>query len=579
MSPTKRSFTKIRYITLFLLLLVSQTQAASFKDLSNKARLQALQKALTSLKAQSLDDAQHWFQTFIRQLPPTERELYYALDKVATAKERITYASLPQNEQEKMATRLWNRYDPAPITRANERQLEHYRRVAFARKHFATDYNVWDDRGEVYVRLGPPAHISRSWDVRVEEKEVLLSARTKFATRFNTSEGIIPGFPTYPIAADKHWEYWVYPNIEGGVEFTFESPFPNSAYRFAALPELAQAETLPSATAHTLQHNQDPLNSTNSFERISFSTVNQMVGLHGELILHDLIGNKPTYETINPNPLSVDFGFSPVVFRSKNKQSQLDLLYGISASDAAVLTTNTKGLLNLDLGIVIYDTQWHEIERISDRISVRTPTDQQILDGAFLPGRKAVHLPPGTYNVAIQIQDPATKKTDVYRHTLEVEDYHTHPTLNLSDIEMAFNITPSKKEGAFTHNNLNIIPMPFQKYRTDQQAMIYFEVYNLRKDTFGKTSYRVEYTLQNPKNNNQVARVFDGLKKLFGRGTPKQSLSLSYDQVGSSSEENAYLAIDLSTAQTGTQKLHIEVTDLLTGQTTKKETQFTVLPY
>ncbi|MFB6099071.1 MAG: GWxTD domain-containing protein, partial [Salinibacter sp.] len=54
----------------------------------------------------------------------------------------------------------WRSEDPLPGTRANELLRDHLRRVAHARTEFGHPNTVYgfDERGEIYVRLGPPDH-------------------------------------------------------------------------------------------------------------------------------------------------------------------------------------------------------------------------------------------------------------------------------------------------------------------------------------------------------------------------------------------------------------------------------------
>ncbi len=55
--------------------------------------------------------------------------------------------------------RFWLLQDPTPSTPANERLLEHWQRIAYARKHFKKAGNTvygTDDRGLVYVKYGAP---------------------------------------------------------------------------------------------------------------------------------------------------------------------------------------------------------------------------------------------------------------------------------------------------------------------------------------------------------------------------------------------------------------------------------------
>jgi GWxTD domain-containing protein len=54
---------------------------------------------------------------------------------------------------------FWIERDPTPTTRKNERLLEHWERIAFARKNFTEAQNTvygTDDRGLIYVKFGEP---------------------------------------------------------------------------------------------------------------------------------------------------------------------------------------------------------------------------------------------------------------------------------------------------------------------------------------------------------------------------------------------------------------------------------------
>ncbi len=59
----------------------------------------------------------------------------------------------------RMIRLFWLERDPRPKTKANERLIEHWERIAYARKHFQkTNHSVYDcdDRGTIYVKYGNP---------------------------------------------------------------------------------------------------------------------------------------------------------------------------------------------------------------------------------------------------------------------------------------------------------------------------------------------------------------------------------------------------------------------------------------
>jgi GWxTD domain-containing protein len=76
--------------------------------------------------------------------------------------EKRAFQDLQTNEErEHFIEQFWQRRDPTPGTVENEFKEEHYRRIAYANKHFGTDtIPGWKtDRGRIYITYGPPDEI------------------------------------------------------------------------------------------------------------------------------------------------------------------------------------------------------------------------------------------------------------------------------------------------------------------------------------------------------------------------------------------------------------------------------------
>jgi GWxTD domain-containing protein len=90
--------------------------------------------------------------------------------------ERAAFKSLTINdERDCFIAQFWLRRDPTPGTPENEFKNEHYRRIAYANKHFATASGSpgWQtDRGHIYILYGPPdeidSHLKESRPYAVE---------------------------------------------------------------------------------------------------------------------------------------------------------------------------------------------------------------------------------------------------------------------------------------------------------------------------------------------------------------------------------------------------------------------------
>ena len=87
-----------------------------------------------------------------------EDVVYIISDEEKAAFERLT----TDKEREQFIEQFWQRRDPTPGTPENEFKDEHYRRIAFANRHYRTASGTpgWQtDRGHIYIVYGPPDEI------------------------------------------------------------------------------------------------------------------------------------------------------------------------------------------------------------------------------------------------------------------------------------------------------------------------------------------------------------------------------------------------------------------------------------
>jgi GWxTD domain-containing protein len=107
-----------------------------------------------------------YLQSFLgKNLLNFKNELRQEIERLAPLLSEKQYAdwnlSLSQNDSS-LGARLrgfWIEKDPTPTTEINERLLEHWERIAYARQHFTKASNTvyeTDDRGLIYVKFGKP---------------------------------------------------------------------------------------------------------------------------------------------------------------------------------------------------------------------------------------------------------------------------------------------------------------------------------------------------------------------------------------------------------------------------------------
>jgi len=519
---------------------------AEVPDLENPLVVQAIQ----AQSVQDYEKAQDLFEQYIMTRPQKEQALFLDISYVASNKDLRLFKRVPKDEKDILRRRFWARTDPSPLTKVNERLVEHYRRVLYARANFGQDRFPWDDRGEVYVRFGAPDHVSSSNDLQIEQDQEIQEARNNFVTHKRIALRVTPGHPIFPVPQNTRWTYWVYVNLNRGTEFTFVSRFKHTVYDFASVPD-----------------------------GLGVGLISDLMTYQGKVVLNELVAYEPWVYDADFSQLPIDFFYYPAAFRGEAGKTRLEIYYGLPASEMSRLPVNEKNdRIMLDRGVAIFDSLWVDKHRISDQLTLNMPSQQQVLDDAFIPGVMQFEVSPGTHYLALQIRDVVSGKSQVYQQTLVIEDYSETDRLLMSDIELAFWITPTENEGEFVKAGLRVVPMASKTFRIDQTAFVFFELYNLKKDEFGKTNYRIEYVFQAQEDGIAPVRALRGLGRMLKLTEKSKEIAVSYEQTGSSSDDVAYVELDLRDVDQGGQKVRVEVTDLLRDQKVEKEILFDIVP-
>ncbi len=507
--------------------------------------------AVIALMNRDFERANELFGVYFSFLPEAEQRRYRDISLVADDEDLERYEAALPEEKDVLAARFWNRRDPTPLTPENERLLEHYRRVAHALEHYTRPDGGWDKRGEVFIRLGSPDHISRWDDIQAEPNRELQETRVNFVNRSRIALAISPGLPIFPVAANARWEYWIYTQVDGGIEITFAEVFKGRRYDYAPFP----LRVAPHVGIH-------------------------LAGFQGGVVMQNVVASRPSRYSPDFADLPIDFYYYPADFKGPESRTRLEVYYGLPASEVVRLNVDEKtDLILLDRGVALFDSLWNEVYREVDQMAFSAPTDRQVSDGAFIPGVMPVDLPPGTYQMALQVRDVVSGKSQVYQQAVVLEDYHKPTGLLISDIELAFATEPTEETaGDYVKNGLKVVPMSSLAFRTHQNAFVYFEIYNLKQDAFGQTRYRVEYTLRSHRDRALPAKILHGLGRVFRLSEKDQEIVIAYDQAGNRPDEVAYVELDLTETQEGRQLVRVAVTDLLADEEASKEISFSIVP-
>jgi GWxTD domain-containing protein len=117
----------------------------------------ALAVAYTSYRLGQVARADSTFRASLPRLPRLARERFDDIAPVASERDTATLRRLPVAARAEFVRRFWREHDPDLASPENEAQLEYWSRVAQAYfLYFDNKRREWDERGEVYVRYGPP---------------------------------------------------------------------------------------------------------------------------------------------------------------------------------------------------------------------------------------------------------------------------------------------------------------------------------------------------------------------------------------------------------------------------------------
>ncbi len=584
------------------------------------------------------------FERFLQNIEGSERQHYTEISYIASDQELAEYQALVGPERQAYREQFWARRDPDILTKINERVIEHYRRVWFARIFFSSNVYPWDKRGEVYIRYGEPDYRSRSTDLNFVQSPEVENVRMQMAVdiygpeaafltftgpvfpiRTNrqqkgslfdpntpndndsdffdsddiggvvdqnlgelnsdeggTAEGFQLGFERDPFSIDGTissriddqsgrlntrlqfggyapvtidneidtvpWETWTFVQLNGGIEITFTDEMGNGRYDFAPLPEA----TIEDADA--------------------ISYITRMVEHTPDVVYQSTVTRTPDFYRPGLPGDVLNFYYDLAEFRGGDGQTQVEIYYGIPPEQIEAVESADSSFIHVQLAVAFADEGHTTIYRAAEEFFYQSNSTLDKTKGAFVPELLTTQVPPGAYEVQVQMKDMISGRTGIYRQDLNIDDYRPSE-LQISDIQLASTIADT---GAtkFKKEDVWIIPMPTRSYAVAQNVYAYFEVYNLTRDSFGQTRYKREYKVRSSAmpSVGVFGAVATGLRSVFK--SSKAQVSVTTEQVGREVDQHEYVEIVLSKAKPGVNALEVTITDLVTGKSVEREVRF-----
>jgi GWxTD domain-containing protein len=452
--------------------------------------------------------AEEQFKESMKYMTPEERQIFNSIESIITPEERMKLTTDLANYNRNVAE-LWRSRDPLILTNINERKLEHYSRVAYANLRFS-DF----DKG------------IEGWNtdqgkvyIRFGKPETMYRTRPEIGTSGD-------GNPRNPLNHSK--EFWLYPDFE----YIFEDRFLQNRYEFA--------------WGNTPENDY-----RNVFDR--------------------MISVQPDYYDFIQKNNIIEIATDITEFKGSKNSTKVNLSYAIPSDSIHYVYQNNKWKSRLNQGIFLLNGNWKKIYESSKLIQFDESEQFKLCDESYLLHQEEFENRPGQYQLIFEIHDLESRKHTSIRSEIDIKHFDNHE-LALSNIQMAFKIEQDSIGGYYyTRDDLKILPNPLKRFTTGDPVFIYYEIYNLKKNESGLTSYNVEYTISPDKANiNPIKKILQRLNlfKLTGE------ITTSYQIEGDSETEYHYRQIGLGSFSPGDYLLTLRITDLNANKTTTEKVQF-----
>jgi hypothetical protein len=171
----------------------------------------------------------------------------------------------------------------------------------------------------------------------------------------------------------------------------------------------------------------------------------------------------------------------------------------------------------------------------------------------------------------LALRNEASRREALHFYNIE-ELAFTGDTLMISDIQYSFDVRAAQGEpDAFTKHGLRVEPHPSFEMEPRRGVFVYYEIYNLRRDTDNAFNFRVDFTIERDEPRGGAGpemfdRMGNAVNVVNQRGDDEY-LSVSRIESRNSSDVYEYTSLDFSGLRPASYSLSVKVTDLA-AQTT-----------
>gem|GEM_PF-5330812 len=440
------------------------------------------------------------------------------------ATEAEAYPAMSVEQRRELMRKAWASLDPTPTTDRNEREEEHYRRLAEARENFSRDGSPpWDMRGELLIRYGSP------------QVRDVIPATIEYGT-------VIPP-----------QEIWMYTQPNMTFEMTdllLKDDFQDSyLWQESGRADIAaQGKQTVDQESAISREVRGPSVTEEDFRG------RRLIG-KGFHALHE---NTQSY-VHNFGGRKLDYIFDVMNFATTTRSmTEVEIGFLFRAADLQYM----GGAATLDVDVVAKTMDYREVARASHTMRQNGP----LASNQLVADQVALELAPGDYRLALQVRDPQSRSVGVFTTTSTVREF-TRDHLEISDLQLASSVQPGQAGKAgdagsrFSKGDVLVVPHPGGFYPQGGSVSFYFEVYGLTIPSSGSAEFTFTYTV--------TPRTAD-------RAHVRPTISISNDETPTTPEVQRYFSFNTTSMEPGLYDVEVRVTDRLTNASASQSAQLRI---
>jgi GWxTD domain-containing protein len=451
------------------------------------------------------------------------------------------YLALSDSGRARYRRRFWRQNDPTAATERNEFLEEYVTRLRYAVAYFCPDGGFgWDDRGDAVLRFGFPG--SRA--------EITGDFSVQWGAR-----GLIPNAEVWTYYDMRMTLQFIDPELNGSfiygedIKYRTAGPGPKRA-KFISLGDKIEIPMIP-----------------RNIEAEHMSYRGQKYVEKGEKAKMEV----PVTYGYAPPAEPITLFYEVVTAKGQSGASDLavnyqlpmnSLLFCSDGETAAATLRKTIRVMTHDYDVLTSDTRTMTVSADNREMTegVTLLTDEWRLDAD-----------PGEYIVGFCVEDTVTGRQGFGRSRIVVPDY-TLPRLLLSDVQIASSVGEGTR---FRRLGGTVVPQPVRAFDSEDDLMIYFEVYNLSDWEDGRSRFTVtaEITMrEKDKNEGWFSRIVSAFSD-----EKRTAVSSSIIAYGDTPDTAYWTALSLENLEQGNYELTITLWDHVTDATVEGTATFTVV--